>query len=101
MSSTKPTLAIVNITGCTGCVISILDLHEELIDVLDLVDLIYCTTVLDVKEIPPCDIALINGTVCNEHDIELLKEAEKKAKKIIALGSCSCFGGITGLRNYF
>ena len=101
MSSSKPTLAIINITGCTGCVVSILDLHEELIDVLNLVDLIYCTTVLDVKEIPPCDIALVNGTICNEHDIELVKDTEKKAKKIIALGSCACFGGITGLRNYF
>ena len=101
MSSIKPRLAIVNITGCTGCVISILDLHEEILEILNKVDLVYCTTVLDIKEIPLCDIALINGTICNEHDIELAKEIRKKAKKVIALGSCACFGGITGLRNYF
>ncbi len=101
MSSTKPKLAILNITGCTGCVIAILDLHEEILDVLNLVDLVYCTTVLDIKEIPSCDIALINGTIGNEHDIELVKTIEEKAKKIIALGSCACFGGINGLRNYF
>ncbi|MFX1294543.1 MAG: F420-nonreducing hydrogenase [Promethearchaeota archaeon] len=101
MSPKKPTLAVLNLTGCTGCVISILDLHEEILEVLEKVDLIYCTTILDIKEIPSCDIALINGTISNEHDIEIVKEAEKKIEKIIALGSCACFGGIAGLRNYF
>ncbi len=101
MSSTKPKLAIVNITGCTGCVISILDLHEEILELLEKVDLIYCTTILDIKDLPSCDIAIVNGTIANEHDIKLMKEVEKKAKKIIALGSCACFGGISGLRNYF
>ena len=96
----KPTLAIISTTGCTGCVVSFLDLHEELIDVLNKVDLVYCTTILDVKEIPACDVALIDGTVANKHDKEILKEAEKKAKTIVALGSCACFGGITGLRNF-
>ena len=99
--SQKPKLAIINITGCTGCVISILDLHEEILEVLDRVEIVYCPTIVDFKEIPKCDIAIINGTICNEHDIELVKEAEKKANTIIALGSCACFGGITGLRNLF
>ena len=97
----KPTLIIANLTGCTGCVISILDLHEEIIELLNKVDLIYCPTILDIKEIPKCDIALIDGTIGNEHDIEIAKEVEKKAGKVIALGSCACFGGITGLRNFF
>ena len=99
--SPKPTLAIINLTGCTGCVISILDLHEELLELLNKVDLIYCTTIIDLKEIPNCDIALINGTVGNDHDIKTLKEVEKVAKTTVALGSCACFGGISGLRNYF
>jgi F420-non-reducing hydrogenase small subunit len=100
MSGKKPSFAVINTTGCSGCVISILDLHEQLIDVLGLIDLVYCTTILDIKEIPSCDIALVNGTIANEHDIEIAKVVEKKAKTIIALGSCACFGGITGLRNY-
>ncbi|KKK40682.1 hypothetical protein LCGC14_0684040 [marine sediment metagenome] len=99
--SDKPKLIIANLTGCTGCVISILDLHEEFLEVLDKVDLIYCPTIMDLKEIPTCDIALINGTIGNEHDIEVAKDVEKKAKKVIALGSCACFGGICGLRNYY
>ncbi len=101
MSSSKPKLAIVNLTGCTGCVISVLDMHEEILEVLDRVDIVYCTTILDVKDLPACDIALINGTIGNEHDLKTLKEVPKKAKKVIALGSCACFGGIAGLRNYF
>ena len=97
----KPSLAIVSLTGCTGCVVSILDLHEEILEVLDKVDLVYCTTVLDVKEIPKCDIALVDGTVANEADVEHAKEIREKAGKIISLGSCACFGGITGLKNLF
>lgn len=99
--SPKPTLAVINLTGCTGCVISILDLHEDLLELLGKADLIYCTTIIDLKEIPSCDIALINGTVGNDHDINILKKVEKVAKTKVALGSCACFGGISGLRNYF
>lgn len=97
----KPTLIIVNLTGCTGCVISILDMHEEILELLNKVNLAYCTTIIDVKEIPKCDIAVINGTIGNELDIEVAKEVEEKAEKIVALGSCACFGGISGLRNFF
>jgi F420-non-reducing hydrogenase small subunit len=97
----KPKLAIINLTGCTGCVISFLDLHEELLDILSKVDLVYATTILDVKEIPKCDIALVDGTVCNTHDVKLAKEIREKAKQVVAIGSCACFGGISGMRNFY
>lgn len=97
----KPTVIIANLTGCTGCVISILDIHEDLIELLNKIDLTYCTTVMDVKNIPKCDIALVNGTIGNNLDIEFAKEVAKKANKVIALGSCACFGGISGLRNLY
>ncbi len=101
MSPNKPTVAIINLTGCTGCVVSILDLHEDILQLLEKIDLIYCSTIMDVKVIPSCDIGIVDGTIGNEHDIELAEEIRSKAKTIIALGSCACFGGINGLRNYF
>ena len=99
----KPRLLIAALGGCNGCHITILDLHEELLDVLSKLELVRASVIVDMNrtEIPECDIALIEGAVCNKENEEILKEIRGKTEMLIPLGSCACYGGIPGLRNYF
>jgi F420-non-reducing hydrogenase small subunit len=98
--SKKITVATTWLQSCSGCHISILDLHEELLDVLDLIDIKY-STIVDVKQIPEVDLGIVEGAVSNEDNEAMLLEFRRKSKKILALGTCACFGGIPGLRNLY
>ncbi|XRP97176.1 F420-nonreducing hydrogenase [Methanocaldococcus sp. 16A] len=87
---------------CSGCHISLLDLHEELLNLLENVELIHCPVLMDVKEIPDeIDIALIEGGIRNEENLEIAKEMREKAKIVIAFGTCAVYGGVPGLGNLY
>ncbi len=85
------------LSSCCGCLISLTDTYEKLLEILNKIELVYCQTLIDVREIKECDVALVEGAVCleDEHSIELLKEVREKAKLVVALGACASFGGIT------
>lgn len=102
-SKEKPTVLMLPLGGCNGCHVTFLDLHEQLLDVFPMIDLKRASVVADMNKytMPEVDIALVEGAVCNEDQLRLLREARKKAKILIALGSCAAFGGVPGLRNYF
>lgn len=89
----KPKFLIATLTSCSGCIaiISSLDIFPEF---LERVELVYFPFILDETEIRDCDVALIEGCVSEEKQIETLREIRKHAKKVIALGTCAAFGGI-------
>jgi F420-non-reducing hydrogenase small subunit len=92
----KPKVLIATLTSCSGCIgtISALDIFPEF---LERVELVYFPFLIDQDEIQDSDIALVEGCVSQESQVDLLKTIRKKAKKLIALGTCACFGGIMGL----
>ncbi|MDH7593019.1 MAG: F420-nonreducing hydrogenase [Methanomicrobiales archaeon] len=91
-------IAIEELAGCSGCTISLLDIHEELLNVLKDHEIVYSPVIMDVKEPPnDIDIAFVTGAVRNEENEKRLKEIRRKAKKVVALGTCACYGGISGL----
>jgi NAD-reducing hydrogenase small subunit len=79
---------------------SFLDLDERLIDLAAMADLVACP-IVDVKEIPECDIGLVEGAVANEENLEVLHAIRKQSKILVSLGDCAGFGCVPMLRNQF
>ena len=96
----KKRIATVWLCGCAGCHMSFLDLDERLIDLASLADFV-ASPIMDVKEIPPCDIGLVEGSVANEENLEVLHRIREQAKVLVSLGDCAGFGCVPMLRNMF
>jgi F420-non-reducing hydrogenase small subunit len=90
-------LATLSLTSCTGCHVALLHLGQDLLDILKGVEVTYATVLADYKSFTPCDIALVEGAVRNQKDIESLKKARENAETLIALGTCAAYGGVAGL----
>jgi F420-non-reducing hydrogenase small subunit len=86
-----------SLSYCAGCQCALLDLHEDLPGVLSKIDILYDTILVDTKELPEVDVALIEGAIMNMAEVEHVKETREKSKVVIALGSCATYGGIPGL----
>lgn len=93
-------ILLLGLSGDTGCQIAAVGLHEKLLAILKANELVYAPTLMDAKEIPAkIDVAIIEGGVRTEHEVELAKKIRERSSILITLGSCACFGGIPGLAN--
>ncbi|MEM2143335.1 MAG: F420-nonreducing hydrogenase [Candidatus Thorarchaeota archaeon] len=95
-------------SSCWGCFQSTVDMHMKLAEVLPKLEIKYWAAVVDYKisdlENYPdksIDIGLYEGTARTEDDVHLLKTFRAKCKTLVALGSCSVFGGVPGMANFF
>jgi len=96
----KARIATIALASCAGCHVALASLHENLISILNEAELSHSYILMDSKTLPKeLDVTLVEGSVRTTHDEELLKEARKKSKILVAVGSCSCFGGIHSLGN--
>lgn len=94
-------VATVWLGGCSGCHMSFLDLDELLIELAAKADIVF-TPIADIKEYPEgVDVALVEGAVANEDNLELILKVRARTKVIIAFGDCAVTGNVTALRNPF
>jgi NAD-reducing hydrogenase small subunit len=85
--------------GCSGCHMSFLDLDEFLIDLADKVDLVY-SPVVDTKEYPEgVDVALIEGAICNEENLELIHKIRQRTKVLVSFGDCAVTANVPAMRD--
>ncbi len=85
--------------GCSGCHMSFLDLDEFLIELAGKIDLVY-SPVIDVKEYPQnVDVCLIEGAVCNEDNLEILRKIRQRTRLLVAFGDCAVTGNVPAIRN--
>jgi F420-non-reducing hydrogenase small subunit len=93
-------ILLLGLSGDTGCQIAALGLHETLLGILKANELVYAPTLMDAKKIPDkIDVAIIEGGVRTEHEVEITKKIRENSGVLITLGSCACFGGVPGLAN--
>lgn len=96
----KIKIATVSLAGCFGCHMSILDIDEKIFDLADLVEFDR-SPLTDIKQVSECDIGIVEGSVANDENVEVLKEFRKNCKVLVAMGACALNGGVPALRNQF
>jgi NAD-reducing hydrogenase small subunit len=97
----KIRMATVWLDGCSGCHMSFLDLDERLLEVAEKVDLVF-SPLVDAKEFPEhVDVALVEGAVGTEEDVERIRRVRERTRLLIALGDCAVTGNVPAMRNSF
>ncbi len=92
-------LAPVWFGGCSGCHMSFLDLDEFLIELASKVELVY-SPVADMKEYPEnVDLCLMEGAICNEDNLALLRIVRARTKVLASFGDCAVTANVPAMRN--
>jgi NAD-reducing hydrogenase small subunit len=85
--------------GCSGCHMSLLDIDEAVVAVLEKADIVFGPLV-DAQEWPEdVDVAVIEGAVSSQDDLELALTARERSKIVVALGDCAVTGNVPSMRN--
>jgi NAD-reducing hydrogenase small subunit len=97
----KPTIATVWLDGCSGCHMSIFDMDERLLEIAEQAKFVY-TPLVDQKTYPDhVDVAIVEGSVSTQDDLDKIKKIRKHTTTIVSLGDCAVAGNIPTLRNPF
>ena len=96
----KPRLGVFKFSSCDGCQLSILDAEEELLALLDKVELGDFLEASSASAGAPYDIALVEGSVSTQEEVERIVRIRKDSKMLVALGACATSGGLQALRNW-
>lgn len=94
--------------SCGGCEIAIVELREKILDLDAAADILFWPVAIDFKykdvEAMPdghLDVCLFNGAIRNTENEHLAHLLRKKAKVLVAFGSCAHEGCIPGLANLY
>ena len=101
MNAGKVRLATVWLDGCSGCHMSLLDMDERLIEIAQQVEMVY-TPLIDAKVYPEdVDVALVEGAVSSEEDLEKIQRIRRQTRILVAFGDCAVTGNVPSMRNRF
>jgi sulfhydrogenase subunit delta len=96
----KPIVGIFGLTSCAGDQLVILNCEDELLKIADRFDIVdWVMAQSKNEESCSIDVALVEGVVAQEDDIERLKKIRERAKIVIAIGTCAVFGGVAAMKN--
>lgn len=97
----RPRVATVWLDGCSGCHMSLLDMDERLLELAPKFDLVY-SPLVDAKEFPAdVDVALVEGAVSSEEDLEKLRTVRSRSRILVSLGDCAVTANVPSMRNPF
>ncbi|MCU0581613.1 MAG: NADP oxidoreductase [Syntrophales bacterium] len=88
------------LAGCAGCHMSFLDIDDRILELMELVEFT-SSPVTDLKH-PPKEgvtVGILEGAICNSHNVEVAKQMRERCQILIAIGDCATFGGVPAMRN--
>jgi NAD-reducing hydrogenase small subunit len=97
----KARVATLWLDGCSGCHMSLLDIDEAIIAVAQRLDIVYGPLV-DAQEFPlDVDVALVEGAISSQDDLEKIHHVRERSRILVALGDCAVTSNVPGMRNRF
>jgi len=96
----RPKLAVYKFASCDGCQLSLLDCEDELLAIAGAVEIAYFVEARRQTLAGPYDVALVEGSVTTEEEIERIKEVRRQSQFLVSIGACAVAGGIQALRNW-
>jgi NAD-reducing hydrogenase small subunit len=95
----KVKVATVWLDGCSGCHMSFLDMDAAIISLARKIDLVYGPLV-DAQEFPEgVDVALVEGAVSSQDDLNKLQKIRSRSHVLVSLGDCAVTGNVPAMRN--
>lgn len=87
--------AVLQLSGCAGCEVSLLNADAW----VDQYRLLYMPLVVTAYDVPEVDILLVSGGIRTDEDQYNLRRAARRAKQVVAVGTCAISGGVASLGN--
>jgi len=95
----KVRLATVWLDGCSGCHMSLLDMDETILQIAKRAEVVYGPLV-DAQEFPKAvDVAVVEGAVSSQDDLEKAHTIRRRSKLVVSLGDCAVTGNVPAMRN--
>jgi coenzyme F420-reducing hydrogenase gamma subunit len=96
----KPKVAVFDFTSCEGCELQLVNKEETLGPFLKSIEIVRFREASSATG-DGFDIAIVEGAITREDEIERLQRVREQAKVLLAFGSCACFGGVARLKNAY
>ncbi len=89
-------------TCCEGCMVEFTEiLNTKYFEWAPLLDIVYCRLLKSKNNMVEMDVAIIEGGISSQKEVERLKEIRSFSKRVVAIGSCAITGAPNNYRNYF
>lgn len=92
-------IAIVKATSCSGCINELIYSLTSDLDMIKTYRIDFFLELVDRETIDEVDILFVEGSISSEEQEKLLIDLRKKARIVVALGTCALMGGIQSLRS--
>jgi coenzyme F420-reducing hydrogenase gamma subunit len=100
MANNKPTIGVFKYSCCAGCEFQLVYFQKYILEVFEAVEIKYCRMLQSGgDEEGPFDVALIEGAITEQWQVEQLKKVRSISRYIIPIGSCAVCGGIPAIKN--
>ena len=78
---------------------SVVDIDEAILIVAQRADIVYGPLV-DAQEFPQdVDVAMVEGAVSSQDDLEKIKRVRERSRILVALGDCAITSNVPSMRN--
>jgi len=88
-----PRVGIYGLTSCAGDQLTIVNCEDQILDIFGAADIRSFLMAMSNNVESELDVALVEGSVSSKGDLEMLEDIRKRAKVLIAIGNCACYGG--------
>ncbi|MEO0094256.1 MAG: NADH:ubiquinone oxidoreductase [candidate division WOR-3 bacterium] len=95
--TSKPLVGFYNFSGCSGCLLTILNCEDDLLDIFAAGEVVSFLMANRGNIEKNLDIAFIDGSVTTKDQQEFLLDLRSRTKKLVALGTCACYGGLQAM----